>query len=180
MVIADTLAAVKAELDIASAVTTFDTDLTAFANRSIKRLFPYVQDEIIDETITIGTDENTFDLPATLESIRFMYDADGYRVENFIQHDREVIMDELPAEGVMKIYGNGRFTLATLPAEYEEALIYYTCALFYSQLAGSKRKYNAYMASGAQAVNNMRDMAQWYEERANTYLQDRGVLLGLE
>ena len=180
MVIADTLVAVKAELDIASAITTFDTDLTAFVGRGIKRLFPYVQAEMIDETVTIAPGANTFTLPVGLESVRFMYDADGYRVEDFIQHDREIIMSELPAEGTMKIYGNGRFTLATLPEEYEEAVIYYTCALFYSQLAGSKRKYNAYMASGASSVDSMRDMAQWYEERGNTYLQDRGVLLGLE
>lgn len=178
MIIADALTAVKAELDIK--VADFDTDLTLFVNRSVKRLFPYVQAEVKDVTVSITADQWQFTLPATCESIRFMYDADGVRVEDIMQHGRDIILKEAPAEGTMTIYGNGRFTLANLPAEFEEAIIYYTCALFYSQLAGSKRKYNVYMNTGAQAVNNMRDMSQWYEERANTYLQDRGVLLGLE
>ena len=178
MLIADALIAVKDELDID--VATWDTDITRYVTRAVNRLFPYVQSEVKDTTVSLTDTQWRFTLPATCESIRFMYDASDYRVEDFIQHAREVILKETLASGTLTIYGNGRYTLATLPAEYEEAIIYYAIAYFYSFLAGNKRKYNVYMQNASNAVSNMREMADWYEGRANTYLQDRGVLLGYE
>lgn len=176
---ADVLASIKLELAIAN--TDFDSDLTDKIARSVKRLFPYVQSEV-KATVTVNQGDWRFTLPASCESIRFMYDADENKIEDFIQHAREIIVRDYGlTAGTITIYGNGRYTLLTLPAEFEEAIIYYACSLFYAQLAGDKRKYNIYMQStGAQGVNNMRETADWYEERANTYLQDRGILLGLE
>lgn len=175
---ADVLASVKSELDIDG--TTFDTDLADKIDRSVKRLFPYVQSEV-KETLAIDNDTWRFTLPASMESIRFMYDADDDKIEDFLQHGREIIVRDYGLNaGDLTIYGNGRFTLATLPDEYVEAVILYSCSLFYSQLAGNRRKYNQYMQNGKGDVQVMREQANWYEERANTFLQDRGVLLGYE
>jgi hypothetical protein len=79
----------------------------------------------------------------------------------------------------LRIYGVTTFTLANIPVYLEQAVLWYAMSEFYSYLAGSKSKYNIYTQSGARSVDNMKDEADFYEDKANVYLNDRAQLYGL-
>ena len=169
---------VKSRLKIKQSETAFDQDIDEYLQSAVDRLFPFVQTERTD-TVEVAEDDWKFTLPDGVESIRMLFDDSDHQYTNFIQHDRTILLREMFAEGTFTIYGNGKYTLETLESWLLLPIYWYAMAEFYLTLAGDKAKYNIYMANGARQVDNMRDQSEYLEERANTYLQDRGVLLGL-
>lgn len=169
---------VKSRLKLKQTDTTFDQDIDEFLQSAVDRLFPFVQTEVT-ETVEVAEDDWQFTLPEGVESIRMLFDDESHQYTNFIQHNRTILLREKFAEGTFTIMGNGKYTLDTLEDWLKLPIYWYAMAEFYLTLAGDKAKYNIYMANGARQVDNMRDQSEYLEERANTYLQDRGVLLGL-
>jgi len=175
---------VKTLLDISD--TTFDDDIDAFVASGVKRLFPFIQKEVARASVSSFTSvaggRVEFDLPTGVEGIRMLevYDGDGYYDHtDYIAHGTKLTVNAIPGRVTeFSVYGLGKYTLADLPTELERAVIYYACSEFFNLLSGNKRKYNVYMSNGRPAVENMQDMAQYYNEQANIYLNDRGTLYG--
>lgn len=184
MEVADARTAVKRLLDISD--TTFDDDIDAFVTSGVKRLFPFIQKEIAPASVTSFTTKAgsrvEFDLPTDVEGIRILeaYEGDGYYEHtDFVIHGNKVIVNSAPSNATeYSVYGLGRYTLANLVEELEQAVIYYACSEFFNLLIGNKRKYNVYMSNGRPAVENMQDMADYYDQKANIYLNDRGTIYG--
>ena len=184
MLVADARNDVKTLLDISD--ITFDDDIDAFVTSGVKRLFPFIQKEVAPASVTNFTAKAgarvQFELPSGVEGLRMLeiYDGDGYYDHtNHIIHGSTVIVNEVPGRVTeFMVYGLGKYSLADLPTELERAVVYYACSEFFNLLTGNKRKYNVYMSNGRPAVENMQDMAQYYNEQANIYLNDRGTLYG--
>jgi hypothetical protein len=169
---------VKSRLKLKQSDTAFDQDIDEYLQSAVERLFPFIQTERTD-TVEVAEDEWKFTLPDGVESIRMLFDSEDHEISDFIQHDRTVLLRDKFDYGTLTIYGNGKFTLETLEDWLKQPIFWFAMAEFYLTLAADKAKYNIYMANGARQVDNMRDQSEYLEERANTYLQDRGVLLGL-
>lgn len=188
MLAADARAAVKKRLDIASSVTTFDSDIDTFVTESVKRLYPFAQREVDPQEVTgisvtggrARVDLSTISTP--VDSVRFVEQSEGdsyWSPAEHAQHGTLLDVQDLSSSVTkLQIYGLGKFTLANLYDYLEQAVIYYACAEFYKFLIGNKRKYNVYMSNGRAAVENMQDVADYYEQQANQYLSDRATLYG--
>lgn len=174
-------AKLKARLRIPSKEVEFDEDLVDYLTTSVDRLYPFITKEVTDTTVVISDPDYKFTLPTTIDSIRFVHDGADQRISDFIQHDRTVIINADKFDyGTLTIYGNAKYTLDTLDSWLKLPVIWYAMSEFYDSLIGDARKYNIYMQTGARQVDNMRDLADFYEEKANSYLQDRGTLVGHE
>lgn len=188
MLVADARNAVKKRLDIATAVTTFDTDIDQFVTESVKRLYPFAQYEFDPQVATgfsvaggrVRVDLST--LAGPVESVRFVESSDDgtyYSPVDHSQHGKYLTIDDVSSSTTrLQIYGLGKFTLANLYDYLEQAVVYYACAEFFKFLIGNKRKYNVYMQNGRANVDNMQDLADYYEQQANQYLSDRATLYG--
>lgn len=185
---AEAIKGAKLRANLPLEVTEFDAELGLFATDAVKRLFPIVQRQMpADTSVTLAKDTHTFTLPTGLESIRsgglFIKSTTLTKWESFdefTQHDRLIYLEgDFTVAKDIKILGLGRYTLKNLPEEYDVAVIYYVLAEFFALLAGNKSKYNTYIqASGARGVDNMRDMADWYTEKANQEVADRAQIEG--
>lgn len=189
MLVTDARNAVKKRLDIATAVTTFDSDIDQFVAESVKRLYPFAQYEYDPQQVTSGLNIvggrarlDLSSLSTPVESVRFVEstEGDGYfsPVEHS-QHGKFLTIDDVSSSvSGFQIYGLGKFTLTNLYDYLEQAVVYYACAEFFKFLIGNKRKYNVYMANGRANVDSMQDLADYYEQQANQYLSDRATLYG--
>lgn len=182
-------AATKALLDIATAVTTFDTQIDGFVTFAVKRLYPFAQNEVAVQTFVLvpaygRATINLATLGTPLVGVRQLEVGQGtnwsehsdYRV-----HANILTVDALEsADSSAQIYGLAKYTLTTLDDYLELAVIYFAIADFFKYLLGNKRKYSVYMATagGARTADDMRDLADYYEHLANQYLNDRATLYG--
>lgn len=188
MLVADARNAVKKRLDIATAITTFDSDIDQFVTESVKRLYPFAQYEFDAQVVTglsvtggrIKIDLSTLAVPVA--SVRFVEASDDgnyWSPVDHSQHGTFLTIDDVDTSTTrLQVYGLGKFTLANLYDYLEQAVVYYACAEFYKFLIGNKRKYNVYMQNGRANVDNMQDIADYYEQQANQYLSDRATLYG--
>ena len=186
MVLADVREEVKDQLDIDTSIDTFDDSIERYIGRAVKRLYPFVQQEIDAQTVSLsansyGRAELSFSTLG-IESARYIEVSagdDDYQDAEFRQHGDTLTIDGISSSITSaKIYGLGKYTLATIPDYLEEAIIFFALAAFYKMLVGNKRKYNVYMQNGRPAVENMQDVAAYYEQEANTFLNDRAELYG--
>jgi len=188
MIDTDARSSVKRRLDIDDSDTTFDTAIDDFVLSGVKRLYPIAARELVAESIAVSVDnygEAIVDLSALTDaplSARKVEVSSGYGwspAQHNYHHGTNLYIRELDT-GVTtaKVYGLTRFALSTVPEELEQAVLWYAMSEFYDYLSGNKRKYNIYMQSGARSVDNMRDESEYYEQKANVYLNDRTTLYG--
>lgn len=182
---------VKTRLDIDASVTTFDSAIDEFVLSGVNRLFPIAQKEIDIQTKVVSVDgfgEVSLDLstlPTSATAARRVEASDSggafFHAPETYHHGTILIVRELPSNSTLtlKIYGLAVYTLATVPTYLEQAVIWYAMSEFYDFLAGNKSKYNMYTQSGARSVDNMKDEAEFYEQKANVYLNDRTTLYGV-
>lgn len=173
-------------------VTTWDTQLNNFMIQAVNLLWPIAQNELApDISLTWPTSDPVLTLPAGVLGVRFMeVKCDGtnwQRVskDNWYTHGTQLLLKQLQWAGkAIRIWGLGRYKLdpsvganTTLPVELEQVIIYWTAALFYESLAGSKRKFDVYAgAAGAAADHDIKDSAQYMHDRGQELLDQRAPL----
>lgn len=187
MIAATALASVKTRLDIAD--TTWDTAINDFVAMAVKRLYPVAQLEVAVQTVALTVDNygeaqvNMASMSTPILAARKVEVSGGYgwSESNDNYHHGTTLFVRSLNSGTMqaRIYGVTTFTLPTVPEHLELAVIWYAMGEFYDFLAGNKRQYNVYMQGGARAVENMRDEADFYERKANVYLNDRATIYGV-
>lgn len=185
------LASVKTRLDIDSSQTAFDAAINEYVLSGVKRLYPIAQKEVAPQTAVVSVDafgEASFDLSTLTTPVvsarKVEYSVGGsafYPATDNFHHDVTLLVRDLPASNTvtLKIYGLATYTLATVPEYLEQAVLWYAISEFYDFLAGNKRYYNMYTQSGARGVDNMRDESEFFEQKANVYLNDRTTLYGV-
>lgn len=188
MIYTDARNQIKRRLDIDSAVTTFDDAIDDFVLSGVKRLYPIAARELAPESVSISVDsygEAIVDLSTLTDeplAARRVDVSAGFGwspAQHNYHHGTSLFIRELESDITnAKVYGLARHYLGTVPEELEQAVLWYAMSEFYDYLAGNKRKYNIYMQSGARAVDNMRDESEYYEQKANVYLNDRVTLYG--
>lgn len=191
MIAATARNSIKLRLDIDSGTTSFDSEIDEFVLSAANRLYPIAQREIGIQTAVVSVDgfgEASVDLSSlttpALAARRVEASVNGgayTSASETYHHGSTLLVRELPANSsaTLKIYGVDTFTLATVPVFLEQAVLWYAISEFYDLCASSNRKYNAYMDNGARSVDNMRDEADYYEQKANAYLNDRTTLYGV-
>ena len=186
MDLATVLANVKAKLDIASADTTFDTYLEECIEQAFPRLSPFLQYQLPeDETTVLATGDDTFDLPeagSKLERMYFQTTAnDVWReVDLWRQHrDTIYLTENVNTATTVKIIAHRPFIsddIAELATDYPASLLplyLFTMSEFAMFLVGNKRKFNIYQQmNGSRTLDEMKDLTQFYEERAVRILED--------
>lgn len=187
------LTALKLRLNLT--VTDFDTLLNDLLQSATKRLYPFVQRELAMQTVTPTVDSygeavivlSSLTTPVT-EVSRVESYAGGawYDVEDFVDHAGSLYVRGLGDDVTsLRIYGRGTYNLtasqtaATVPDHIEQAVYWYAMSEFYDYLASNKAKYNIYAQStGARGVDNMRDEAEYYEQKANIFINDHATVFG--
>lgn len=187
MIAADARTAVKDRLDIDSSDATFNTKIDGFVLAAVNRLYPIAQAELprIEQSITVDSyGEAVVDMAALgITAARMVEISSGYEYDShsdYYHHGTTLYIRDLTRSTTRaRIYGNTPFTLATVPTYLEQAVYWFAMSEFYDFMAGSKKNYNIYMSSGARDVDNMRDESQYYEQKANVYINDRAKLSGI-
>lgn len=157
----------------------------------MNRLYPIAQKEIGIQSKIAGSDsfgETSMDLsvlPIPAIAVRKVeYSTSGgafVPAEDTYHHGTILIIRDLPADQsiTFKLYGLTMFDLSTIPVYLEQAVIWYAMSEFYDFLSGNNRKYNLYTDNGARSVDNMKDESEYYESKANVFLNDRTTLYGV-
>lgn len=191
MITATARASVKSRLDIDSSNTQFDTVIDEFVLSGVNRLYPIAQKEVDIQSKIAGSDNfgeasmdlSTLPIPAiAARKVEYSTNGDSYSpAPDTYHHGTVLVVRDLPANQSLnfKIYGLTVFTLANVPVFLEQAVIWYAMSEFFDYMASAKKDYNIYMESGARDVDNMRDQSEYYEQKANVFLNDRAQLYGL-
>lgn len=186
-------ASVKNRLGIKSADTTFDTVIDDFVSAAVLRLYPRAALEVDAQDVTpITVDsygECTIDISATATPIvaaRRVEAYDGYtwrRITDTLHHGKYLRLRGLSQSRDTKIRLFGIRTFPAIDNVYDyflQAVYWYAMAEFYDYLAGNKSKYNIYVQqSGARAVDNMHDESQYFDQKANDYVEQQNQVYGL-
>lgn len=192
------LTAAKNRLSIT--VSTFDTQLTDFFDTAVDRLNPEVLKEIAVQTVAATVDdygEATVDLSALatpLDDVRLVEATEGnqyYPADKIFRHGVVLRVRDLPttvtylrlyglkAYAVSATGGDGGAAGTDIPERYELPVLWYMLSEFFDMLAGNKAKYNAYqLSAGGNAVDDMRAEAEYYENKANIYIEEKANLYG--
>lgn len=190
MITATARASVKSRLAIDASELSFDSIIDEFVLSAVNRLYPIAQNEIAAQTKVVTVDsfgETSVDLSTLTTPIlaaRKVEATSGsayYPASETYHQGLTLYVRELPTTSTitLKIYGLAAYTLATVPSYLEQAILWYAMSEFYDYLSGNKSKYNIYAQSSARSVDNMRDEAEFYEQKANVYLNDRTTLYGV-
>lgn len=163
-------------------VATLNDDIDECVSTAVDLLSPYVKRPVVDETLT-GVSSSTDSLTPTAlvddVDIRSMYvksnelweKYDNYRVDGNMILLKSWLEDGSDVRLFLKV----PFTIADIediPAVVTRPMVELACAEFATMLAGDKSRYNIYsQATGARAVDNMIDLAEYYEGRAERRLQ---------
>lgn len=182
-------ASVKIRLDIDPSDTTWDAAIDEFVLSGVKRLYPIAQLEVAVQVKAITVDsygEATVDMSALttpILSARKVEVSGGQswsETNDNYHHGVTLFIRSLSSSDTQaRIYGETTFDLTTVPTFLEQAVLWYAMSEFYDYLSGNKRKYNIYASGGARAVDNMKEEAQFYEQKANIYLNDRAQIVGV-
>jgi hypothetical protein len=191
---ATALVSVKNRLSITD--TSFDTVLADFILAAVTRLFPRAGAEIDAQTTSVTVDsygEVNIDLSTLSTPVADVRYVEGqgtgawFPIDSKFVHNKKLRLRDVPNYTTsVRLLGINRFVLhatvpanTTVPEELELAVIWYAMAEFYENLTGNKRNYNIYMqTNGARGVDNMRDEAIYYEQKADTYLEEQAGLYG--
>lgn len=182
-------AAVKSRLDIDTSITDFDTKIDEFVLSGVKRLFPIVQQEVAAATVSVSVDSYgegivaMSTIGANVEGVKRVEARAGgswFPATDFTQYSTNLYVRDLSSDVTqLRVFPLQRFTLTTITDEFDQAVIWYAMSEFYDFLAGNRRYYDIYTTGGARDVDNMRDEAQYFEEKANAYINDRATIHGM-
>ena len=80
----------------------------------------------------------------------------------------------------LRLYGLKKYVVSDSSVDLPEHLeLPVMMSEFYDMLAGNKSKFNVYMqAAGGNAVEDMRAEAQYYEAKADAYIEEKTTLYG--
>lgn len=175
------LAEVKNVLNIASGVTTYDTEINTDLDFAVKDLYPLVVQDIAPVTATLLTDLRSFSMAAGTEIVRRV-EIDGYSMDFFCHNGKVYLVSTVDSTAEITVFGQGRWGFAdytNIPLELHTVLLYWAVAKFYTALAGNKRKYNIYVGTvGSAADRDMKDSADYFKELGDQYLEERTGVRG--
>ena len=184
MIALDARKAVKGYLDIEDGITTFDDAIDGFVLSGVKRLYPVAQLEVEAQTVSITSQSgrasvNLSTLSTPLMGVRNAETGDSLEPVDTYAHASTLYLQDVPSSTKTAIlYGLARFSLGTVYEELELAVVYFATAEFYKYLLGNKRKYNAYVSTGRNTVENVQELIDYFEGLANQHLADRVTLYG--
>lgn len=181
---------VKNRLDLDQANIDFDTQIDDFIDKGVKRLYPIALRPLpvqVEDVIVDGFGEAVIDLSALTEpadSVRKVEVSNGaagwLRTSDFYHQGTFLYIQDLDGSITQaRLYANGVFTLDNLADDLEPPVVWFAMSEFYDFLAGNKRKYNSYMNNGAREVDNMNELSDYFERKANVYLNDRVHIYGV-
>lgn len=192
MTTAEALTAVKNRLYL-GASTDFDTALTDFFDTAVDRLYPKIQREVAVQTATATVDsygEASVDLstlPTPLDDVRQVDATEGqrwYPVDSIYRHGTILRIRDLETTVTqVRLYGLNAYVVAAatvpLPERFELPVLWFMMSEFFNMLAGNKSKFNAYtQAAGGRAVDDLTNEADYYEQKAEKYIDDKAMLYG--
>lgn len=185
----EALTALKRRLDISTNLTDLDEAIKEFANTAAKRLYPFAQNELPFTDVNVSTDSfgevnvNLSAITGSPDAARYVEASEGsywFPVENTFHHGSTLRVRELSSSVTqLRIYGLKAYTLADAPNHLHNAIYWYAMAEFYDFLSGNKSKYNVFMSNNARAVDNMREESEYYENKANIFLNDHATIYGM-
>lgn len=193
MTTAEALTAAKNRLNIST--TDFDTQLTDFFDAAVDRLSPKVRKEIAPQTTAATVDSfgecfvELSTLTTPVADVRYVEATTGeqwFPADKIYRHGTQLRIRDLNSFVTqLRIYGLKNYVVASaavdIPEVYELPVVWYMMAEFYDLLAGSKSKFNIYMqTNGGNAVDDMRSEAEYYENKATAYIDDRAELQGTQ
>lgn len=164
---------VKTKFDIPTATTSLDAAIDEAVETALVMLTPFIHSPLtVDTSVSLASTDTEFDLPisgSTLKRLHVTYTG-GHQVlwTAWTQHGDTILLTELPGAVDVTLYADAALSAgATVPERFTPAYVDYACSEFATTLAGSKSKYNVYaQATGARGVDNMLDLAEFYEQRA--------------
>lgn len=193
MTTTEALAAAKNRLGIASSDTSWDTQLTDFFDMAVDRLFPRVQKEIAAQETTPTIDDygeatiSLTGLSTPLDDVRLVEATEGnqwYSADRIFRHSTNLrVRDLAPTVTSLRIYGLKKYVVSgaavDIPEHMEQPVLWYMMSEFFDYLGGNKSRYNIYAQSaGARTVDNMRDESDYYEAKADDYIEKYANLYG--
>lgn len=175
----------KSRLDIPVADTTFDDVLDEYLLDAVNRLYPLSMRQLAVEEVAALPDEkgqqwlDLTTLSPAPDEVRSVLIDDEYEVDSIHQHGTQLRVRGISVDATtLYVYGLAYHDLVNLPVWLELCVFYFAQSEFYNFLIGNKRKYNVYMQNGGQAVDNMRDLADDFEQRGVLYLEEKAQLYG--
>lgn len=191
MTTAEAITATKNRANIV--VSDFDTALTDFFDAAVDRLYPKIQKEVAAQEKVVTVDsygETTVDLSALstpLDDVRLVEATKGqswYPADEIYRHGTILRVRDLESTVTsLKLYGLKAYVVSDaavdLPERYELPVVWFMLSEFFDMLAGNKSKFNTYQQSaGGNAVDDMRAESEYYENKANAYLDEKATLYG--
>lgn len=163
--------------------STLDTDIDEAVATAVDLLAPFIKKPIID-TYNVASGSDT----QYLEPVLLTTDADLIAVnitggstinEPFTDYTRRgnrILLKQWLADDTdVTLFLEVPYTITTIadiPRMYTRPMIELASAEFATTLAGDKSRYNIYsQQTGARGVDNMLDLAEYYETRALQRLQ---------
>lgn len=178
----------KRRLDIPAANTAFDDVIDQFVLDGVSRLSPtvYHQVPVQEKAVTPSNrgevNVDIAELTTPLIDVRSLEASAGdgeWPVDLFSIHATNLRVRELTSDvRTLFIYGLDEFTLTNVPGYLRLPVIYFGLSEFFIYLVADKAKYNVYMQNGRAAVDNMRDLVDFWEQKAIEYLEDKGTPYG--
>ena len=158
-------------------VSTLDTDIQKCVEDAVPLLAPYVKKTAVDTSLTATSETESLTIPTSGADLRKLM-IDGHTFDSYFKDGDIVYLTDYPPAGAVKLFLRVPYEVADIediPFTYQTAMIELSCAQFATLLAGSKSAYNIYsQANGARSVDNMLDLAEWYEDRAERRLLKLG------
>lgn len=183
---------VKNRLGIKSADTTWDTLIDEFVSAAVLRLYPRAALELSRQTYTDFTVDSygETEIPLTdfdgpFLAARQVESWDGFtwqRVTDTYHHGIYLRLRGLSSSVTkLRLYGITSFpTIDDVYDYFLQSIYWYAQAEFYDYLAGSQSDYNIYQqATGARAVDNMRDESVYFDTKADNYIEQQLQSYGL-
>ena len=184
---ADIVTAVKRKYRITGA--TLDSDIAEAVVFAVDSLAPYIKRVSVDTSLTANRTTESVTVPVAGADVRKIYTkgSSGYW-QQFSDYTKDgdliLFTSWLEDSTQIRLHLRTPFTIATIaqiPLSYKQAVIRLACSEFATMLAGDKSRYNIYAQSnGARAVDNMLDLADYYETKAEKVLLSLGVSEALD
>lgn len=163
---------VKSKFNIPTAVTALDTIITDLVADATDLLNGYVR--LSTTTTQVVTYTTTSFTVTAGRKVRELYLDDGLNkpvvLADWYQTDNTVYLTGSFEGTITYRYETNYSTsdLPSLPTEYNQPFLNLCYSEFASFLAGDRTAYSEYTQSaGARAVDNMTDLAQFYEQKAD-------------
>lgn len=163
--------------------STLNADIDECVIIAVESLSPYIKKSTVDTSLTAQSTTDSLTIPAAGADLEKVYTKgtsnswekfDDWTRMGDVIYLRSWLEDSTSVRLHLKVpYVIG--DLSVIPQPFKRPIIDIASGEFATMLAGDKVRYNIYAQSnGARAVDNMLDLATYYEEKARRQL----VLLG--